>query len=222
MEKIHDIIDWGKISYKEAWDKQHVLFEKAIEQKVKGEKPVNTLILCEHPHVITLGKSGNENNLLLPKSLLNDKGVEFFHNDRGGDITYHGPGQLVIYPIFDLEQFGIGLKEYIHRMEETVIQTVADYGISAERLEKATGVWLDKDNEKARKICAIGVKSSRYMTMHGLALNVNTDLSYFSLINPCGFTEKGVTSIQKENNGEVISMDEVKQKMIINFQKIFI
>ena len=222
MDKIQEIIDWGKISYDEAWDKQRLIFDKAIEKKTKGEQPTNTLILCEHPHVITLGKSGNEHNLLLPEKFLKDKGVEFFHIDRGGDITYHGPGQLVVYPIFDLEQFGIGLKEYIHRMEETVIKTVADYGITADRFENATGVWLDIDNSKARKICAIGVKSSRYVTMHGLALNVNTDLSYFSLINPCGFTEKGVTSIQKENNGEIISMEEVKQKMIDNFRKIFI
>ena len=222
MDKIQEIIDWGKISYDEAWDKQRLIFDKAIEKKTKGEQPTNTLMWCERPHVITLGKSGNEHNLLLPEKFLKDKGVEFFHIDRGGDITYHGPGQLVVYPIFDLEQFGIGLKEYIHRMEETVIKTVADYGITADRFENATGVWLDIDNSKARKICAIGVKSSRYVTMHGLALNVNTDLSYFSLINPCGFTEKGVTSIQKENNGEIISMEEVKQKMIDNFRKIFI
>lgn len=222
MTTTYEVIDWGQINYKEAWDKQQLLFDQAIRQKTAGEKPKQTLILCEHPHVITLGKSGNETNLLLPEKLLRERGVSFFHIDRGGDITYHGPGQLVVYPIFDLEQFQIGLKEYIHRLEEVIIRLLSDYGISSDRMEKATGVWLDTDNERlTRKICAIGVRSSRYVTMHGLALNVNTNLSYFSLINPCGFVEKGVTSLQKERNGQEVSMDEVKRKIVHYFAEVF-
>lgn len=218
----YEVVDWKNIDYKEAWGKQQLLFDQAIRQKTAGEKPKQTLILCEHPHVITLGKSGNEMNLLLPEKLLQARGVSFFHIDRGGDITYHGPGQLVAYPIFDLEQFQIGLKEYIHRLEEVIIRLLSDYGISSDRMEKATGVWLDTETPRStRKICAIGVRSSRYVTMHGLALNVNTDLSYFSLIHPCGFVEKGVTSLQKEWKGQEVSMDEVKQKIIHYFAEVF-
>jgi lipoyl(octanoyl) transferase len=160
--------------------------------------------------------------LLLPTENLRKRGVEFFYTDRGGDITYHGPGQLVVYPIFDLDAFEIGLKSYIFKLEEVVIRLLNDYGIKAERMPGATGVWLETDSDKnARKICAIGVRSSHFVTMHGLALNVNTDLSYFSLINPCGFIEKGVTSIQKELNSNAPKMDEIKNRIILYFSEIF-
>ncbi len=165
-------------------------------------KDPGTLIFVEHPHVYTLGKSGSENNLLADSIQLRAREAAFYRIDRGGDITYHGPGQIVGYPIFDLEAVGIGLKEYISRLEEVIIKTLAYYGINASRYPGATGVWLDSDMEnKARKICAIGVKASRYVTMHGFAFNVNTDLTYFNYINPCGFTDKGVTSLQKELSG---------------------
>lgn len=195
--------------------------KRSLKKKIK-ESTTQTLILCEHPHVITLGKHGNSNNLLLPTENLRKRGVEFFYTDRGGDITYHGPGQLVVYPIFDLDAFEIGLKSYIFKLEEVVIRLLNDYGIKAERMPGATGVWLETDSDKnARKICAIGVRSSHFVTMHGLALNVNTDLSYFSLINPCGFIEKGVTSIQKELNSNAPKMEEIKNRIILYFSEIF-
>ena len=213
--------DLGLISYSEAWEYQQKLFDEALTKKTAGEEVQNKLLFCEHPHVITLGKSGQENNLLLTKEKLKEKGVEYFHIDRGGDITYHGPGQLVVYPIFDLDSFDIGLKKYIHRLEEVIIQLLEDYGIKSERMEKGTGVWLDLDDTNARKICAIGVRSSRFVTMHGLALNVNTDLSYFSLMNPCGFIEKGVTSIERELGNGSIEMDVIKNRVNELFIKLF-
>lgn len=167
---------------------------------------------CEHPHVYTLGRSGKENNMLLGEEQLKTIGATLYHIDRGGDITYHGPGQLVCYPILNLEEFGLGLKEYVHLLEEAVIRVCASYGVVAGRLEKATGVWLEGDTSRARKICAIGVRSSHYVTMHGLALNVNTDLRYFSYIHPCGFIDKGVTSLQQEL-GRSIDMAEVKERL---------
>ncbi|MCW1734807.1 lipoyl(octanoyl) transferase LipB [Anaerorudis cellulosivorans] len=222
MQKIDEIIDLGTIAYAEAWEYQQKLFDKAIAQKQLGVSTTQTLILCEHPHVITLGKHGNSDNLLLPVENLRKRGVEFFYTDRGGDITYHGPGQLVVYPIFDLNAFEMGLKSYIFNLEEVIIRLLNDYGIKAERMSGATGVWLGADSDKnVRKICAIGVRSSHFVTMHGLALNVNTDLSYFSLINPCGFTEKGVTSIQKELNSGCLKMDEIKNRIIHYFFEIF-
>lgn len=213
--------DLGLISYSEAWEYQQKLFDEALTKKTAGEEVQNKLLFCEHPHVITLGKSGQENNLLLTKEKLKEKGVEYFHIDRGGDITYHGPGQLVVYPIFDLDSFAIGLKKYIHRLEDVIIQLLEDYGIKSERMEKGTGVWLDLDDTNARKICAIGVRSSRFVTMHGLALNVNTDLSYFSLMNPCGFIEKGVTSIERELGNGSIEMDVIKNRVNELFIKLF-
>ncbi len=213
--------DLGLISYAEAWEYQQKLFDEALTKKIAGEEVQNKLLFCEHPHVITLGKSGHENNLLLTKEKLIEKGVEYFHIDRGGDITYHGPGQLVVYPIFDLNSFDIGLKKYIHRLEKVIIQLLAEHGIHSERMEKGTGVWLDLDGPNARKICAIGVRSSRFVTMHGLALNVNTDLSYFSLMNPCGFIEKGVTSIEKELTNGSIDMDTIKNRVNELFIEIF-
>lgn len=222
MQTIDEIIDWGLIPYADAWDRQTKLFNEALERKQKNEKPIQKLILCEHPHVITLGKRGDEHNLLSSREFLQQKEVDFFHIDRGGDITYHGPGQLVVYPIFDLDAFEMGLKTYIHSIEEVVIRLLSNHGIKAERKDRATGVWLDSaDMRMARKMCAIGVRSSRFVTMHGLALNVNTDLKYFSLINPCGFTESGVTSIRKELNVEHVDMGLIKKELTGLFNDIF-
>lgn len=199
--------DIGCKDYKETWNFQTEIFNKLVDHKKQvsdtGNPDLNnqpgTLIFVEHPHVYTLGKSGSENNLLLDMIQLKARDASFYRIDRGGDITYHGPGQIVGYPIFDLEVIRIGLKEYIHRLEEAIIRTVGEFGLNGSRLEGGTGVWLDPEvSGKARKICAIGVKASKYVTMHGFAFNVNTDLSYFNNINPCGFTDKGVTSLEKE------------------------
>lgn len=209
-------IDWGMISYEAAWKQQTELFDRLIAAKLAGEPYENLIITCEHPHVYTLGKSGKENNMLLGEVQLKAIDATLYHIDRGGDITYHGPGQLVCYPILNLEDFNLGLKEYIHRLEAAVIRVCKHYGIDAGRMEKATGVWLDVDTPRARKICAIGVRSSRYVTMHGLALNVNTDLRYFSYIHPCGFIDKGVTSLQQELKRE-IDLEEVKELLIESF-----
>ena len=206
------IDDWNLMAYPEAWNRQEALFDEVVAAKKSGEHYTNRIILCEHPHVYTLGRSGKERNMLLTDEQLHAIGATYHHIDRGGDITYHGPGQLVCYPILNLEELGWGLKEYIHHLEEAVIQVCASYGIQAGRVEGATGVWLDGGTARARKICAIGVRSSHYVTMHGLALNVNTDLRYFSYINPCGFIDKGVTSIQQEL-GHEIKMAEVKQRL---------
>ena len=168
-------------------------------------------------NIRTLGRSGKEGNMLLSEEQLQKIGAMLYHIDRGGDITYHGPGQLVCYPILNLEEFSLGLKEYVHLLEEAVIRVCASYGITAGRLEKATGVWLEGDTPRARKICAIGVRSSHFVTMHGLALNVNTDLRYFSYIHPCGFIDKGVTSLQQELKREV-PMEEVKQRLCLDLQ----
>lgn len=213
--------DLGIIEYGKAWEYQQELFSKALLNKEKGLPVTNTLLLCEHPPVITIGKHGDMQNLLFQENYLKERGVSLFRIDRGGDVTYHGPGQLVAYPIFDLEAFGIGLRQYIANLEEVLIRLLASYQIAAQRLPGAAGVWLDTDDPaKARKIAAIGVRSSRFVTMHGFALNVNTDLSYFSLINPCGFVDKGVTSMQKEQAKD-LEMDEVKEKTIRLFEGIF-
>jgi lipoyl(octanoyl) transferase len=198
--------DVGLRDYKQTWDYQAGIFNKLVDAK-KGARNISrttdtlpgTLILVEHPHVYTLGKNGSENNLLIDYIQLQAKDAAFYKIDRGGDITYHGPGQIVGYPVFDLERMRIGLKEYIFRLEETIIQTMGEFGLSGSRLAGSTGVWLEPEIiGKTRKICAIGVKASRYITMHGFAFNVNTDLSYFGHINPCGFVDKGVTSLEKE------------------------
>ena len=214
-------IDLGLKDYKETWDYQEELFEKVVEGKKTpdGEIP-GYLILVEHPHVYTLGKSGNENNLLIQPDFMKSINATYYRINRGGDITYHGPGQLVGYPIVDLETYKLGVKDYVHQLEETIISTLKVFGISSTRLEGATGVWLDVGSPKARKICAIGVRISRYVSMHGYALNVNTDLKYFSYINPCGFQDKGVTSMQQEL-GHEISMDEVKKVYKSEFEKAF-
>lgn len=207
-----EIIDWNQVPYTEGWNRQTVLFDEIVAAKRAGTSYVNHIVFCEHPHVYTLGRSGKEANMLLGEEQLQRIGATLYHIDRGGDITYHGPGQQVCYPILNLEEFGLGLKEYVHLLEEAVIGVCASYGIEAGRVDKATGVWLDDDTSWARKICAIGVRSSHYVTMHGLALNVNTDLRYFSYINPCGFVDKGVTSLQHELGREV-SMAEVKERL---------
>lgn len=220
--------DLGLKDYKEVWDYQTVIFNQLIENKrvnrsgsFEGEKNHGTLIFVEHPHVYTLGKSGSENNLLIDSIQLRSRDASFYHIDRGGDITYHGPGQIVGYPIFDLEIIGISLKEYIHRLEEAVIMSLAEYGIKASRYNGGTGVWLDPDiHGKARKICAIGVRASRYVTMHGFAFNVNTNLTYFNNINPCGFTDKGVTSLEKEL-GSRQDFESVKNIVRKNLQVVF-
>jgi len=206
------LTDWQTIDYKEAWNKQEQLFQKIIRSKSEGKstRHLETIFLCEHPHVYTLGKNGQANNLLINEDFLRKIGAVFYKIDRGGDITYHGPGQLVGYPILDLENHGRTLKGYIHKMEEAMIQTLEYYGIQCARLEGATGVWLDAHTPSPRKICAMGVRASRFVTMHGFALNVNTDLTYFNYINPCGFVNKEVTSMQKEL-GINVSMEEVKK-----------
>jgi len=196
--------DLGLIDYKEAWDYQEGLFNTILQIKQGGVKDApagtpNYLLFCEHPAVFTIGKSGGEANLLFNASQLEQKKISCYKINRGGDITFHGPGQIVGYPILDLENFSLGIKKYIELMEEAIILTLDGYGISSERLHGATGAWIDThDQARTRKICAIGVRASKYITMHGFAFNVNTDLSYYNYINPCGFTDKGVTSMEKE------------------------
>lgn len=221
--------DLGIIEYKEAWEYQEKLFNEIIEiKKQNNDLPSdqqlvtpNFLLFCEHPHVFTLGKSGEETNLLVDALQLQAKHATFFHTNRGGDITYHGPGQIVGYPILNLSYFVKGAREYIERLEESIIQVVATYGIHAERLEGATGVWLDtKVPGKTRKICAIGVRTSHWVSMHGFAFNITTDLNYFNMINPCGFTDKAVTSLQKELGREV-PMEEVKTILREKIAEVF-
>jgi len=218
--------DWGLTPYREALEKQHRLFDriKAIKIRNRRENTAvttpNYFIFTSHPHVYTLGKSGKEEHLLLPVQMLAQKGVEFVHTDRGGDITYHGPGQIVGYPIIDLDNFGIDIIRYIRMLEETVIRVLAHYGIQGERSEGETGVWLDAGTPQARKICAIGVRTSRWVTMHGFALNVNTSLEYFDYIVPCGIRNKGVTSMEREL-GKKVDPEEVKNLILTEFANVF-
>lgn len=229
MAKSVAFINWGLIAYKEAWDLQETLFKQKADTKFKNrelppgqqETIPNHLIFCEHPHVYTLGKSGSENNLLINDEFLQRIGATYFPINRGGDITYHGPGQLVAYPILDLEQFYTDIHRYLRTLEEAVILTIAEYGLKGDRYEGFTGVWLDPENPaRARKICAMGVRCSRWITMHGLALNVNADLSYFNHIVPCGITDKQVTSIEKEL-GHPVNMEEVQNKLKKHFVALF-
>jgi lipoyl(octanoyl) transferase len=206
------VTDWGTVAYDDAWQRQTRLFDELIQLKQAGLPYENHIIFCEHPHVYTIGRSGKENNMLLSEERLREIGATYYHIDRGGDITYHGPGQVVCYPIVNLEEFELGLKEYVHLLEEAVIGVCTSYGIAAGRLAKATGVWIEGGGNPIRKVCAIGVRSSHFVTMHGLALNVNTDLRYFSYINPCGFVDKGVTSLQHELGREV-AIGEVKSRL---------
>jgi lipoyl(octanoyl) transferase len=212
----------GQIAYAEALKIQTDAFEALLHAKSKGiGSKCNRLFFCEHPPVLTIGKSGKSANLLVPENILANRGISLYHINRGGDITYHGPGQITGYPVFDLEYWKMGLKQYVYTLEDTIIRFLALYGIKAERLDGATGVWLDvQTSGKARKICAIGIKSSRYVTMHGFALNINTDMNYFSLINPCGFTDKGVTSLEKEL-GAPQDMEHAKEQLHSLFKEAF-
>ena len=223
------LIDLGVCDFKEAWNYQIAIFDKIISWKKSVEhdassdkkQPLGTLIFVEHPHVYTLGKSGSESNILIDNMRMKAEGASLYRIDRGGDITYHGPGQIVCYPIFDIEALNIGLKEYIYKLEMTIIEVVEKYGLKASRLTGGTGVWLDPDAmDKARKICAIGVKASKFVTMHGLAFNVNTNLEYFNFINPCGFTDKGVTSLENELGGKQ-NLEEAKKIIVEKFKEVF-
>lgn len=227
-----EIQDLKQIAYKEAWDFQEKLFAEIIAQKMsnrEGERnnlppahvPNNYLLFCEHNHVYTLGKSGDRSNVLLTDVEREEKNIEFYPINRGGDITYHGPGQMVVYPLLDLEQFFTDIHKYLRFLEEAIILTMAEYGLKAGRYPGYTGVWLDADDDsKARKICAMGVKCSRWVTMHGLAFNVNTDLQYFDNIVPCGIRNIGVTSMAKEL-GHTLNLDEVKSKFTRHFKALF-
>ncbi len=221
--------DLGLIDYKEAWDYQERLFKATIDRKIANRKsettaPIPTesyLLFCEHPHVYTLGKSGDEKNLLIDAQQLKEKEATYYKINRGGDITYHGPGQIVGYPIFDLDHFFTDIHRYLRYLEEAVILTLQEYGIASGRIDGLTGVWLDThDMEKARKICALGVKCSRWVTMHGFAFNVNTNLHYFNHIVPCGIDDKAVTSMQQEL-GQALNINEVKTKLKENLANIF-
>lgn len=210
--------DLGTIDYKEAWDYQEKLFDQLLTQKRNSLLPVNHLLFCEHNHVYTMGKSGLQNNLLIDPDFLEKIQATYYKINRGGDITYHGPGQVVGYPIIDLEQFDMKVKTYIHRLEASIISTLKEYNIHTSRMEGATGVWVDAHiPERSRKICAIGVRASHYVTMHGFAFNVNTDLNYFNYINPCGFQDKGVTSMEWEL-GRKVDLEEVKALLKTHIQ----
>lgn len=226
MNKNVFVHNLGLLDYQKAVEYQTNLFNNIIDQKLKNRKSniqsqtENHLIFVEHPNVYTLGKSGDLNNLLLSKEDLNRKEIQFFNTNRGGDITCHGPGQIVCYPIFDLDNFFTDIHKYLRFLEEVVILTLNEYGINSQRSPNETGVWIDHRLETARKICAMGVKASRWVTMHGFALNVNNDLSYFENIIPCGISNKSVTSIGKELGNEV-NKSEIIKKLIKNFEEIF-
>lgn len=217
--------DFGRMGYHECWEQQRMAFDYMLGLKrgkqsglSVGSSPVEVgdagvLYLVEHNPVYTLGKSGKSENMLISEAYLRSIGAEFYHIDRGGDITFHGPGQVVGYPILDLEQIGIGLRDYIDLIEESIIGVCREWGIEAGRVAGASGVWLEGDTARARKICAIGVRASRYVTMHGFAMNVATDLKYFSYINPCGFADKGVTSLEREL-GHAVDVEQVKAQIV--------
>jgi len=214
---LHDL---GLIEYGNAWQMQKDLFHNAIQEKIEGKHPKQHLLICEHPHVYTLGKSANQSNLLLSQAELQQKSIDVFDIERGGDITYHGPGQIVVYPIFDIEPMHLGVKAFVHNIEECIIRTLRVYGIEAERIDDRIGIWLGKGTSNERKIAAIGIKCSRHITMHGLALNVNTDLGLFNNIIPCGIQDKAVCSMESELNRK-IDMTELKQVLLDQFYSIF-
>ena len=229
LNRTTKVIDLGLIDFKDAWDYQTTLFEKilAIKSANRGATPEeqkateNYLIFCEHPHVFTLGKSGKEENLLLKKDDLDGVGATYHHINRGGDITYHGPGQIVVYPVMDLENFFTDIHKYMRLLEESVMRTCTASGIETGRISGLTGVWVNHENEHAaRKICALGVKTSRWVTMHGLAFNVNTDLRYFDYIVPCGITDKAVTSLEKELATKQ-NTDDIKKVLKQNIVQLF-
>ena len=210
----------GRRSYREVWALQEKELEAVKAAKAQGLTGENRLFFVEHDPVYTIGRSGKDSNMLAGEALLRARNAEFIHVDRGGDVTYHGPGQLVGYPIFDLEEFGLGARAYVEMLEEVVIRFLSRYGLCGERLQGATGVWIEPHGNRPRKICAIGVKCSRSVSMHGFALNVNTDLAAFSLINPCGFTDKGVTSLQAEL-GKEADYSRVVEEMKDSFRTVF-
>jgi lipoyl(octanoyl) transferase len=227
--------DWGLIDYKDAWDKQEVLFGETVALKTlirnrlitsEGDEDQefaptpNYLVFCEHPHVYTLGKSGKPEHLLLDEKGLKEKKASYYAINRGGDITYHGPGQIVGYPILDLDNFFTDIHLYLRTLEEAVILTLADYGLNAGRYPGYTGVWFDADNENARKICAMGVRCSRWVTMHGMAFNINPDLDYFKNIVPCGIDDKDVTSMEKEL-GRKVDIEDVKENLKKHISVLF-
>ena len=222
-----ELEDLGLIDYKQCWDYQTKLFDASVQLKIKNRKfpenrvsTKNHLIFCEHPHVYTLGKSGDLKNLLIDGPKRKEKNISFYKINRGGDITYHGPGQLVVYPILDLDYFFSDIHKYLRLLEESVILTLADYGVTGQRLDGFTGVWVDAEKETPRKICAIGVKCSRWVTMHGIGFNINSNLDYFKHIVPCGIEDKSVTSLQKEINKK-IDMKELKLRFKKNFKILF-
>jgi len=215
-----NLIDLGLINYQEAWTKQKTLFTQAIDLKLNNKKPQLNLLVCEHPHVYTLGKSAELKNLLLNNQVLKEKNIEVFDIERGGDITYHGPGQCVIYPIFDLEQLGIGVKQFVFKIEQSIINTLKTMDIFSERIDGRIGIWIDKDEPNERKIAAIGIKCSRHITMHGLAFNIMPDLNYFNFIVPCGISNKGVTSVKNEIHRE-IDYQIIKNVLISEISTIF-
>jgi len=222
-----ELEDLGLIDFKECWDYQTKLFDASVQLKIKNRKfpkdrefTKNHLIFCEHPHVYTLGKSGDLKNLLIDGPKRKEKNISFYKINRGGDITYHGPGQFVVYPILDLDYFFSDIHKYLRLLEETVILTLKDYGITGQRLDGFTGVWVDAEKDNPRKICAIGVKCSRWVTMHGIGFNINSNLDYFKHIVPCGIEDKTVTSLQKETNQE-IDMEQLKMRFKKNFKILF-
>ena len=229
LNKKTNFLHWGAVDYQEAWDKQEDIFKKTVDLKIANRKipeteqkqTQNYLIFCEHSHVFTLGKSGDFQNLLLNEDQLDDHAASFYKINRGGDITYHGPGQIVGYPILDLENFFTDIHKYLRLLEEAVILTLRDYSIDAGRITGLTGVWIDYEKQiNPRKICALGVKSSRWVTMHGFALNVNTNLGYFDNIVPCGIKGKAVASMEAEL-GKKLDLEEVKSKILTHFKNLF-
>ena len=227
MNKTVVIQDLGLTDYKESWDYQEQLFKGIVDTKIRNRREEtshatpNYFLFVEHPHVYTLGKSGDLNNLLLNEQQLKEKGASFYKINRGGDITYHGPGQIVGYPILDLDNFFTDIHKYLRLLEEMIILTLAEYGLKAERSPGETGVWLDVGTPFARKICAMGVRASRWVTMHGFALNVNANLGYFDNIIPCGIRGKAVTSLNVELEKTEVSNDEVKEKLLFHFENLF-
>ncbi len=227
MNKKVALQDLGLKDYKETWDYQELIFQNTVDLKIKNrrensELPTpNHFLFVEHPHVYTLGKSGNIENLLIDEQILAEKDAKFYKINRGGDITYHGPGQIVGYPILDLDNFFTDIHKYLRLLEEMVILTLAEYDLKGERSDGETGVWLDVGTPFARKICAMGVRASRWVTMHGFALNVNSDLGYFDLMIPCGIKGKSVTSLNVELGRRTVDMEEVKEKLLYHFSRLF-
>lgn len=227
MNKAVEVIDLGSKDFKDTWDEQELLFKEILDLKIKNRREdanlqtPNYFLFVEHPHVYTLGKSGDVSNLLLNEQQLKDKGATFYKINRGGDITYHGPGQIVGYPILDLDNFFTDIHKYLRFLEETVILTLAEFGLNAERSPGETGVWLGVGTPFARKICAMGVRASRWVTMHGFALNVNANLGYFDNIIPCGIRGKSVTSLNVELGLQTVNESEVKHKLLKHFSALF-